>query len=95
MIISRSLKKFIKLKKREIFGFLGYISVMVTNLDREGLRKVVLDYDLFFIDIWGVVHNGLDLNLSAVETLNNLKKYKKEFVLLTNDNADGAVVIKV
>ena len=41
---------------------------MITNLDTEGLSKIAFDYDLFYIDIWGVIHNGLELNFSAVET---------------------------
>ena len=57
---------------------------MITNLDTEGLRKIASDYDLFYIDIWGVIHNGLELNFSAVETLSHLKENKKKFVLLTN-----------
>ena len=50
---------------------------MISNLDTEGLSKIALDYDLFYIDIWGVIHNGLELNLSAVETLRHLKENKK------------------
>ena len=57
---------------------------MTTNLDTEGLSKIAFDYDLFYIDLWGVIHNGLELNFSAVETLKQLKQNKKEFVLLTN-----------
>ena len=57
---------------------------MISNLDTEGLSKIALDYDLFYIDIWGVIHNGLELNFLAVETLRHLKENKKEFVLLTN-----------
>ena len=47
---------------------------MISNLDTEGLSKIAFDYDLFYIDIWGVIHNGLELNLSAVETLKHLKE---------------------
>ncbi len=50
---------------------------MITNLDTEGLRKIAPDYDLFYIDIWGVIHNGLELNFSAIETLKKLKENKK------------------
>ena len=46
---------------------------MITNLDTEGLSKIAFDYDLFYIDIWGVIHNGLELNLSAIETLKKLE----------------------
>ena len=35
---------------------------MAKNLDIEGLKSIVNDYDLFFIDIWGVIHNGIKLH---------------------------------
>ena len=35
---------------------------MTKNLDNEGLRSIVKDYDIFYIDLWGVVHNGIKLH---------------------------------
>jgi HAD superfamily hydrolase (TIGR01459 family) len=64
--------------------FLSYISNMTKNLDHLGLRYVVDQYDLFFIDLWGVVHNGIKLYDQSLEVLDNLTKAKKNFVLLTN-----------
>ena len=64
--------------------FLGYISIMSQNLDKLGLKSIVDSYDLFFIDIWGVVHNGINLHKNSINVLENLYKKKKEFVLLTN-----------
>ena len=57
---------------------------MTKNIDNEGLKSIVNDYDLFFIDIWGVVHNGLKLNQKAVEAILEIEKIKKDYVLLTN-----------
>ena len=57
---------------------------MSKNIDSEGLRSLVNDYDLFFIDIWGVIHNGIKLHDKAIETLVEIEKAKKEYVLLTN-----------
>jgi len=57
---------------------------MTLNLDIDGLKSVVNDFDLFFIDIWGVVHNGVKLFKDAVITLDNLERLNKEYVLLTN-----------
>ena len=34
---------------------------MTKNLDNEGLRSIARNYDLFYIDLWGVVHNGITL----------------------------------
>ena len=45
---------------------------MTKNLDNEGLRTIVENYDFFFIDLWGVVHNGIKLHENAIETLNEI-----------------------
>tara|TARA_B100001063_G_scaffold82539_1_gene76960 strand:+ start:136 stop:954 length:819 start_codon:yes stop_codon:yes gene_type:complete len=57
---------------------------MTKNLDKEGLRSIVDEYDLFYIDIWGVVHNGINIYENAIATLYEILKLKKDFVLLTN-----------
>ena len=57
---------------------------MTKNLDNEGLSSIVDNYQLFYIDLWGVVHNGVSLHSEAIKTLNELIKKKKEFILLTN-----------
>ena len=57
---------------------------MTKNLDNKGFRSIVEDYDFFFIDLWGVVHNGIKLHENAIETLNEISNAKKNYVLLTN-----------
>ena len=57
---------------------------MTKNLDKEGLRLIADNYDLFYIDLWGVIHNGIKLHEKAIITLNKLLKMNKDFVLLTN-----------
>ena len=64
--------------------FLSYISNMTKKLDHLGLKSVSDNYDLFFIDLWGVVHNGIKLHEHSIEVLDNLAKAKKNFILLTN-----------
>ena len=64
--------------------FLSYISNMAKNLDHLGIKSIVDSYDLFFIDLWGVVHNGIKLYDHSIEVLGNLTTAKKDFVLLTN-----------
>ena len=44
---------------------------MTKNLDNTGLRSIVNDYDLFYIDIWGVIHNGVKLHKEAIEAINS------------------------
>ena len=73
--------------------FLSYISIMVKNLDQEGLKSIVNRYDLFFIDLWGVVHNGIELYENSINVLDNLVAAKKDFVLLTNAPRPNATVI--
>ena len=57
---------------------------MTKNLDKVGLSSVAHNYSLFYIDLWGVVHNGISLNQEAIKTLKELEKINKEYVLLTN-----------
>ena len=57
---------------------------MTKNLDTAGLSSIVHNYDLLYIDLWGVIHNGIELYESAINTLKELKKNNKDFVLLTN-----------
>ena len=64
--------------------FLSYISNMAKNLDHSGIKSIVNSYDLFFIDLWGVVHNGINLYKNSIKVLENLAAAKKDFVLLTN-----------
>ena len=57
---------------------------MTKNLDLNGLQSIADNYDLFYIDLWGVVHNGVNLHEKAIAVLNEILKKKKMFVLLTN-----------
>ena len=66
---------------------------MVKNLDTEGLKSIVSKYDLFFIDLWGVVHNGIQLHTNSIKALHEIHKLNKEFVLLTNAPRPNSDVI--
>ena len=57
---------------------------MTKNLDLNGLQSIAYNYDLFYIDLWGVIHNGIILHEKAINVLKELLKNKKMFVLLTN-----------
>ena len=39
---------------------------MTKNLDKEGLCSIVDNYQLFYVDLWGVVHNGVFLHNEAI-----------------------------
>ena len=50
----------------------------------KGLSQIQSKYDTFFIDLWGVIHNGIELYPSAINVLSNLNKLKKKYVLMSN-----------
>ena len=57
---------------------------MTKNLDNLGLKSVAESFDLFFVDIWGVLHNGISPFEDAIVALNKLEEINKEYILLTN-----------
>ena len=57
---------------------------MSKSLDHLGIKSIIDRYDLFFIDLWGVIHNGIELYEHSLEVLEKLRIENKEFVLLTN-----------
>ena len=67
---------------------------MTKNLDKEGLSSIVDRYDLFYIDLWGVIHNGIKLHEGAIAVLEELLKMNKDFVLLTNAPRPNLTVSK-
>ena len=67
---------------------------MTVNLSDKGVREIVNKFDLFYIDIWGVIHNGIQLNEDAVKVLSELDNLKKEYVLLTNAPRPNSDVVK-
>ena len=50
----------------------------------KGLNQVQSKYDTFFIDLWGVIHNGVQVYPDAIKVLENLNKLNKRFVLMSN-----------
>ena len=67
---------------------------MAVNLEQKGLSYVANQFDLFFIDIWGVLHNGIKLFPAAIDVLEKLNYLNKEYVLLTNAPRPNSTVIK-
>ena len=50
----------------------------------KGLNQIQSKYDAFFIDLWGVIHNGIELYPEAIKVLENLNKLNKRYVLISN-----------
>jgi HAD superfamily hydrolase (TIGR01459 family) len=48
------------------------------------LAEIYKNYDTYIIDLWGVIHNGVRLNLKAVEAVKNLIQNKRKIVFLSN-----------
>lgn len=50
-----------------------------------GLADIVSNYDVYIIDLWGVIYNGKEVFKPALETLKNLRKQGKIVYLTTNN----------
>ena len=57
------------------------------------LSEVYSAYDTFIIDLWGVMHDGINLNEKAIETVDELKKNSKKIVFLSNAPRPSVKVI--
>ena len=57
------------------------------------LSKIYNAYDTFVIDLWGVIHNGINLNEKAIKAVDELKKNSKKIVFLSNAPRPSAKVI--
>ena len=50
----------------------------------EHLSEIYKAYDTFVIDLWGVMHDGISLNASAIRAVDELFKNSKKIVFLSN-----------
>ena len=57
---------------------------MTKNLDLNGLKSIANNYDLFYIDLWGVIHNGIAVHPKAIVAIEQLKNNSKKIVFLSN-----------
>ena len=46
------------------------------------LSEIIDSYDIFFIDLWGVIHNGVSVFDNVIFVLESLKKKNKMVFLL-------------
>ena len=51
-------------------------------------------YDAFIIDLWGVMHNGVELYKDAINAVENLKKKEKRITFLSNAPRPSLNVVK-
>lgn len=59
----------------------------------SGLSKIYPKFDIFFVDLWGVIHNGIECYSDALKVLKNLKKTKK-IILISNAPRSSSSVQK-
>jgi len=70
--------------------FLGAIIVdncmhsSIFQQELKALRDISNKYDVFFVDLWGVIHNGVECHKDAISTLEHLKKKDKIIILISN-----------
>jgi len=70
--------------------FLGAIIVdncmhsSIFQQELKALRDISNKYDVFFVDLWGVIHNGVECHKDAISTLEHLKKKNKIIILISN-----------
>ncbi len=50
----------------------------------DHLSEIYREYDAFLIDLWGVMHNGIKLNASAINVVKELEAKNKRIVFLSN-----------
>ena len=60
----------------------------------QNLSEIQSEYECFFIDLWGVIHNGVNLFENVLDTLKFLKNEKKSIFFLTNAPRRSSVIKK-
>ena len=50
----------------------------------EKLSDISDDYDIFLIDLWGVIHNGIRIFKNVRSVLEKLKEKNKSVFFITN-----------
>lgn len=59
-----------------------------------GLAKIADQFDVYFIDIYGVIHDGTSMYPGTLRCLEHLAQAGKSVLLLTNTPARSQVIIK-
>ena len=58
----------------------------------KGISEISDKFDVYFIDLWGVIHNGVQCYPEALKVLEKLKEQNKKIVLISNAPRPAAVV---
>ena len=60
----------------------------------DHLSEIYDKYDAFLIDLWGVMHNGIRLNKSAINVVKKLEEEGKKIIFLSNAPRPAKQVIQ-
>ncbi len=58
----------------------------------RGLEDIIEQYDHFILDIWGVLHNGIQPFPHVIDCLETLKARSKQILLLSNTPSTGDTI---
>lgn len=60
----------------------------------NSISQIIDDYDLFILDQWGVLHNGVDIIGDSLNALSLLKSRNKQVAILSNSGKPASDAIK-
>jgi HAD superfamily hydrolase (TIGR01459 family) len=52
----------------------------------SGIRDIVDDYDVFLLDMWGVMHDGFNAYEGVIDTIKQLRQANKTLIILSNSS---------
>ena len=58
----------------------------------SGLRAIAPQYDVFLVDLWGVVHDGKRPFAGVIDALRELSREGRRVIFVTNSSRDGVRV---
>jgi ribonucleotide monophosphatase NagD (HAD superfamily) len=58
----------------------------------KGISEISDKFDVYFVDLWGVIHNGVQCYPAALKVLEKLKEQNKKIVLISNAPRPSSVV---
>ena len=60
----------------------------------EGLADIVSQYDVFILDQWGVMHDGIRGYTQAIQSVEKLHQEKKDIIIISNSSKRKETTIK-
>ena len=70
------------------------ILVMNNSIKLKNFSEIYENYDVFFIDLWGVVHNGEKIFNGIYKVLDEIKLLNKKVFFMTNAPRRSKVIEK-